>query len=301
VLLGVIGEEDAMATRQTRTLARFMMAPSVIVLFVWMIVPLVLTLFYSFQRYNLQHPERAGFVWFRNYYFFLTDPAFLQAISNTLILVVGVLVITVVGGILLALLLDQPIWGQGIVRLLVIAPFFVMPTVSALVWKNMLMHPQYGIFAWLWQLVGQRPIAWLQDLPLLSVTLITSWEWLPFATLILLTALQSLDEDQKEASEMDGANFVNRFIYIILPHLARAITVVILIETIFLLGIFAEIYVTTQGGPGSSSTNLPFLVYVQALLNFDVGGASAGGVIAVILANIVAIFLIRIVGRNLDA
>jgi sorbitol/mannitol transport system permease protein len=290
-----------MATRQTRTLARFMMAPSVIVLFVWMIVPLVLTLFYSFQRYNLQHPDRAGFVWFRNYYFFLTDPAFLQAISNTLILVLGVLVITVVGGILLALLLDQPIWGQGIVRLLVIAPFFVMPTVSALVWKNMLMHPQYGIFAWLWQLVGQRPVAWLQDYPLFSVTVITSWEWLPFATLILLTALQSLDEDQKEASEMDGANFVNRFIYIILPHLARAITVVILIETIFLLGIFAEIYVTTQGGPGYSSTNLPFLVYVQALLNFDVGGASAGGVIAVILANIVAIFLIRIVGKNLDA
>jgi len=290
-----------MATRQTRTLARFMMAPSVIVLFVWMIVPLVLTLFYSFQRYNLQHPDRAGFVWFRNYYFFLTDPAFLQAISNTLILVVGVLVITVVGGILLALLLDQPIWGQGIVRLLVIAPFFVMPTVSALVWKNMLMHPQYGIFAWLWQLLGQRPVAWLQDYPLFSVTLITAWEWLPFATLILLTALQSLDEDQKEASEMDGANFVNRFIYIILPHLARAITVVILIETIFLLGIFAEIYVTTQGGPGYSSTNLPFLVYVQALLNFDVGGASAGGVIAVILANIVAIFLIRIVSKNLDA
>ena len=290
-----------MATRQTRSLARIMMAPSVFVLFVWMIVPLVLTLYFSFQRYNLQHPDRAGFVWFRNYYFFLTDPAFIQAIANTLILVVGVLAITVIGGILMALLLDQPIWGQGIVRLLVIAPFFVMPTVSALVWKNMLMHPQYGIFAWLWGLFGQRPVAWLQDYPLFSVIVITAWEWLPFATLILLTALQSLDEDQKEASEMDGANFLNRFIYIILPHLARAITVVILIETIFLLGIFAEIYVTTQGGPGYASTNLPFLVYVQALLNFDVGGASAGGVVAVILANIVAIFLIRIVGKNLDA
>jgi sorbitol/mannitol transport system permease protein len=290
-----------MATRQTRTLARFMTAPSIIVLFVWMIVPLVLTLWYSVQRFNLQHPERSGFVWFRNYYFFLTDPGFIQAIGNTLILVVGVLVITVVGGILLALLMDQPIWGQGIVRLLVIAPFFVMPTVSALVWKNMLMHPQYGIFAWLAQLFGLKPVAWLTDLPLFSVTIITAWEWLPFATLILLTALQSLDEDQKEASEMDGANFVNRFIYIILPHLARAITVVILIETIFLLGIFAEIYVTTQGGPGDASTNLPFLIYVQALLNYDVGGASAGGVVAVILANIVAIFLIRIVGKNLDA
>ena len=290
-----------MATRQTRTLARFMTAPSIIVLFVWMIVPLVLTLWYSVQRFNLQHPDRSGFVWFRNYYFFLTDPGFIQAIGNTLILVVGVLVITVVGGILLALLMDQPIWGQGIVRLLVIAPFFVMPTVSALVWKNMLMHPQYGIFAWLAQRFGLKPVAWLTDLPLFSVTIITAWEWLPFATLILLTALQSLDEDQKEASEMDGANFINRFIYIILPHLARAITVVILIETIFLLGIFAEIYVTTQGGPGDASTNLPFLIYVQALLNYDVGGASAGGVVAVILANIVAIFLIRIVGKNLDA
>jgi len=273
----------------------------VILLFVWMIVPLLFTLWFSFQQYNPLNPIRDGFVGFSNYRLFYDNPAFFAAILNTLTIVVAVLLITIIGGILLALLLDQPIWGQGIVRLLVIAPFFVMPTVSALVWKNMLMHPQYGIFAWISQSLGLKPVAWLTDLPLFSVIVITAWEWLPFATLILLTALQSLDEDQKEASEMDGANFVNRFIYIILPHLARAITVVILIETIFLLGIFAEIYVTTQGGPGDASTNLPFLVYVQALLNFDVGGASAGGVVAVILANIVAIFLIRIVGKNLDA
>jgi sorbitol/mannitol transport system permease protein len=290
-----------MATRETRSIARLMMLPSVIVLFVWMIVPLVLTLYFSLQRYNLNYPERSGFVWFRNYYFFLTDPAFLQAIGNTLILVVGVLVLTVALGILLALLLDQPIWGQGIVRLLVIAPFFVMPTVSALVWKNMMLHPQYGIFSGIFSALGLKPISWLTDYPLLSVIIITAWEWLPFATLILLTALQSLSEEQKEAAEMDGANVLNRFIFIILPHLARAITVVVLIETIFLLGIFAEIYVTTQGGPGFASTNLPYLVYVQALLNYDVGGASAGGVVAVILANIVAIFLLRIVGKNLDA
>jgi len=182
-----------MATRQTRALARIMVAPSVIVLFVWMIVPLALTLWYSLQRFNLLHPERGGFAWFRNYYFFLTDPSFAQAIENTLILVIGVLVITVVLGVLLALLMDQPIWGQGIVRLLVIAPFFVMPTVSALVWKNMLMHPQYGILAGIFSFFGMRPVAWLTDYPLFSVIVITAWEWLPFATLILLTALQSLD------------------------------------------------------------------------------------------------------------
>ncbi len=82
--------------------------------------------------------------------------------------------------------------------------------------------------------------------------------------------------------------------------MARAITVVILIETIFLLSVFAEIYVTTSGGPGNATTNIPFLVYKQALLNFDIGGASAGGIIAVILANIVAFFLVRIIGRNLE-
>jgi sorbitol/mannitol transport system permease protein len=289
-----------MATQQSRTLARIMMAPSVLVLLVWMIVPLVLTLWFSFQNYNLLNPVQSFAGWF-NYTYFLTDPAFIQSIVNTLLLVGGVLLITVVGGIFLALLLDQPIFGQGIVRILVISPFFIMPPVAALIWKNMLMHPGYGIFARIADSIGAEPVDWFAQLPLFSIILIVAWQWLPFATLILLTALQSLSEEQKEAAEMDGANAVNRFIYIILPHMARAITVVILIQTIFLLGIFAEVLVTTGGGPGYNSTNLAFLVYRTALLSFDVGGASAGGVIAVILANIVAIFLMRAVGKNLDA
>lgn len=290
-----------MATQQSRTLARFMMAPSVVLLLIWMIVPLALTLWFSFQNYNLLNPGMQSFAGLFNYEYFLTDPAFIQSITNTLIMVGGVLVITVIGGTLLALLLDQPIFGQGIVRILVISPFFIMPPVAALIWKNMLMHPGYGIFARIAEFFGQRPVDWFAQVPLFSIILIVSWQWLPFATLILLTALQSLSEEQKEAAEMDGANAFNRFIYIILPHLARAITVVILIQTIFLLGIFAEVLVTTSGGPGYNSTNLAFLVYRTALLSFDVGGASAGGVIAVILANIVAIFLMRAVGRNLDA
>lgn len=278
-----------------------MMAPSVLLLLAWMIVPLVLTVYFSFLRYNLLMPGTEEFIGFFNYKFFLTDPAFSTALLNTFLLVGGVLLITVVGGTFLALLLDQPFFGQGIVRLLVIAPFFVMPTVSALVWKNMLMHPVYGLFAWIAKGIGLEPVDWLANLPLLSVIFIVSWQWLPFATLILLTALQSLDEEQKEAAGMDGAGPVSLFAYIILPHLARAITVVVLIETIFLLSVFAEILVTTNGGPGYQSTNITYLVYAQALLQFDVGGASAGGIVAVILANIVAFFLVRMIGKNLEA
>lgn len=289
-----------MATQQTRSLARFMLAPSVGLLLVWMAVPLALTLWFSFQQYNPLNPIRDGFVGFSNYLLFFNNPAFLWSILNTLTIVGGVLIITLVGGILLALLLDQPMWGQGIVRILVISPFFVMPPVAALVWKNMILHAQYGVVSDMLRGVGLSPIDWFGQYPLTSVIIIVAWQWLPFATLILLTALQSLDGEQKEAAEMDGANFLNRFIYLTLPHLARAITVVILIQTIFLLSVYAEILVTTNGGPGYASTNLPFLVAQKATLEFKIGQASAGGIIAVILANIVAFFAMRAVGKNLD-
>ncbi|MFV0359588.1 carbohydrate ABC transporter permease [Tropicimonas sp.] len=290
-----------MATQHSRAAARFMIAPAVLLLLGWMIVPLSMTLYFSFLRYNLLMPGMEEWTGFTNYRYFLTDPAFLNAIWNTLALVGGVLIITVIGGVLLALLLDQPFFGQGIVRILVIAPFFVMPKVNALVWKNMFMNPVNGLFGHLAKFLGMEPFDFLAQAPLASIIGIVSWQWLPFATLILLTALQSLDQEQLEAAEMDGAPWIARFIHIMLPHLSRAITVVILIQTIFLLSIFAEILVTTNGGPGSATTNLTFLVYVQSLLQFDVGGGSAGGVVAIILANIVAFFLMRMIGKNLDA
>ncbi|ALV30394.1 sugar ABC transporter permease [Pannonibacter phragmitetus] len=289
-----------MATQNTRTLARLMMAPSVGLLLIWMAVPLTMTLWFSFQNYNLLNPANVSFAGLFNYRYFYTDPAFFQSVWNTLLIVGGALLITIVGGLLLALLLDQPMFGQGIVRILVISPFFVMPPVAALVWKNMIMHPGYGVLADINRALGLNPVDWFAQYPLLSIIIIVAWQWLPFATLILLTALQSLDVEQKEAAEMDGANAFNQFIYLTLPHLARAITVVILIETIFLLSVYAEILVTTNGGPGYASTNLAFLIYRTALLGYDVGGASAGGITAVILANIVAIFLMRAAGKNLD-
>ena len=290
-----------MATKQTQLLARTLLTPAVGLLFVWMIVPLALTIYFSTLHYNLLEGDAKQFVGLDNFRYFLTDPAFLASLQNTLVLVGSVLVLTILLGIPFALLLDQPVIGRSIVRLMVIAPFFVMPTVSALIWKNLLMHPVSGLFAWIAKLFGLTPVDWFNDVPLFAIILIVTWQWLPFATLILLTALQSLDEEQKEAAEMDGARAVSTFIYITLPHLARPITVVILIETIFLLTVFAEIFVTTGGGPGLQTTNIAFLIYSQALIQYDVGSASAGGLVAVVIANIVAFFLVRIVGRNLEA
>ena len=186
-----------MATLHTKAAARAMMAPAVIVLLIWMIVPLAMTLYFSTLNYTLYNPLSQPFVGFENYSYFLSDPTFLAALGNTLVLVLGVLAITVGGGILVALLLDHDVYGVNFVRLLVIAPFFVMPTVAALVWKNMMMNPVYGVIGQFLTGLGFTPIDWMTDVPLLSIIIIVAWQWLPFATLILLTALQSLSTDQK--------------------------------------------------------------------------------------------------------
>ncbi|KQQ80170.1 sugar ABC transporter permease [Xanthomonas sp. Leaf131] len=288
-----------MATQHTQRLARFLIAPSILLLLAWMIVPLAMTVWFSTLHYNLLTPEKT-FVGLDNFRYFLSNPAFLSSLGNTLRLVGSVLAITAVFGVPIALLLDQVFVGRRVVRLLLIAPFFVMPTVSALIWKNLLMHPVSGLLAWLWQAMGLTPIDWFTQYPMLSIILIVAWQWLPFAVLILLTALQSLDQEQQEAALMDGAGALDRFFHLTLPHLARPLTIVVLIETIFLLTVFVEIYVTTSGGPGMQTTNLAYLIYSQALLQYDVGAASAGGLIAVVLANIAAIFLVRIVGKNLE-
>ncbi|SNS47719.1 carbohydrate ABC transporter permease [Antarctobacter heliothermus] len=287
-----------MATQHSRSAARLMMAPAVFLLLVWMLVPLSMTLWFSFRKYLPLRGGDLGWAGFDNYVRFVTSSAFWPSVMTTLIIVGGVLIITVVFGVLLAMLLDQPMWGQGVVRILVIAPFFVMPTVSALVWKNMFMDPTNGLFAHLWKFFGAEPVSWLSQASLESIIMIVSWQWLPFATLILLTAIQSLDSSQLEAAEIDGAKPVSRFYHIILPHLGRAITIVVLIQTIFLLSIFAEIFVTTGGAFGTKT--LTYLIFQRVLESQNIGLGSAGGVYAIILANIVALFLMRIVGKNLD-
>lgn len=283
-----------------RLLPRLLMAPAVATLFLWMIVPLVMTIYFSLIRYNLMQPEQSGFIGLENYAYFITDPSFGTAVINTLLLLGSVILITVGGGVALALLIDEPFPGRGLVRVLLISPFFVMPTVNALLWKHMMMNPLYGVLAQVWLFFGAQPVDWLTDLPLFSVIVMVAWQWLPFATLIFMTSLQSLNREQLEAARMDGATYLQQLRYLVIPHLGRAVAVVVMIEMIFLLSVFAEIYTTTGGGPGDASTNVAFLIFKQALLNFDAGVASAGAMFAVLLANVAAVFLIRLVGKNLD-
>ena len=283
-----------------RLLPRLLLTPAVATLLLWMLVPLAMTVYFSLIRYNLMQPDQTGFNGLENFEYFLTDPSFSAAVLNTILLLGSVILITVVLGMGLALLIDEAFPGRAVVRLLLISPFFVMPTVNALLWKHMMMHPIYGVLAQVSIFFGLTPVEWLSDHPLVSIIIMVSWQWLPFAALIFMTALQSMNREQLEAARMDGATYLQQLRYLYIPHLGRPVAVVVMIELIFLLSVFAEIYTTTGGGPGDASTNVAFLIFKQALLNFDAGVASAGALFAVLLANIAAAFLIRLVGKDLD-
>ncbi len=277
---------------------RWLPLPAILFMLVVTQVPLVVTLGFSLERWNLLRPQRRQYQGIDNYLDVLSDPNFYTIIINTLIITVSVVAATLVIGMLLALLLNRDFAGKGIVRTMLITPFLIMPTVSAVLWKNVLFNPAFGLLAALAAMLGfQRPDM-LQDYPMLSVVIVTVWQWTPFMMLILLAGLQSLSHDQIEAAQIDGGGPVVLFRYIVLPHLQRYIELAVLMETLFILSIFGVIFVLTSGGPGIQTTNLSYGIYQEAFQRWDIGEASAMGIFAIILANIVVLVFVRVLRRG---
>ncbi|MBN8591652.1 MAG: sugar ABC transporter permease [Anaerolineae bacterium] len=272
--------------------------PAIIFMIVVTQIPLILTLRYSLERWNLLRPERRAFIWFNNYINILENRDFWTIILNTLVLTLSVVVLSLILGMLLALLLNREFPGRNIVRTMLITPFLIMPTVSAVLWKNVLFNPAFGLLAAIYAMLGLPRPDLLADAPMASVITVIVWQWTPFMMLILLAGLQSLDAEQMEASQIDGAGRVTQFRYIVLPHLQRYIEIAVLMETLFILSVFGEIFVTTTGGPGIQTTNLSFGIYQEAFQRWNIGEASAMGIYAIILANIVVLLFVRVLRRG---
>ena len=309
----------------TKTTTRLLQAPAVLLLLVWMLVPLGMTLYFSFIRYVLNSlrkpewtvPQLSNWRGWGNYeYVLYKSKDFWFAVENSLFIVGSILVITVVLGLAIAVLVNKAFPGRGIVRVLLISPFFVMPAVNAVLWINMILDPVLGLNGL--AVEGLNSLATnLRDAPLIgwffslwpefepisfratqtaayAVIMMVAWQWTPFAVLIFMTSLQSEDQQQKEAAILDGAGAWAQFLYLTIPHLARPIAIVVMIQSIFHLSLYAEIEIVSRG---NANKNLPYLI--GEFTSNNIGAASAAGIFAVILANIVAIFLLRMVGKNL--
>jgi sorbitol/mannitol transport system permease protein len=286
-----------MAQRGTRE-RRLLLSPALILVGLVTQIAFLATIGISMLSWNLVRPDLGiHFVGLSNYASLLSSGTFQTALINTFVLTVGVLVAGMVIGLLLALLLNRSFPFRPLVRTLLITPFFVMPVATAEIWRNMLLNPVYGLISWLIQQVGITPPDVLGSQPLLGIGIMLTWEWFPFFMLILLGGLQSLPEDLVEAAHIDGAGPWAVFRRITIPHLQRYIAVSTLFGLIYLLGVFGEIFVGTQGGPGDASTTLPFLIYRTAFSNWDVGVASALGVIAVLITILIATGFNRVLLR----
>ena len=309
----------------SRTLPRLLQAPAVLLLLVWMLVPLGMTLFFSFIRYVLNSLRRPEWTtpsldnwrgWGNYEYVLYQAKDFWFAVQNSLFIVGSVIVLTVGLGLAIAVLVNRAFPGRGIVRVMLISPFFVMPAVNAVLWINMILDPVLGLNGLAVEGLNSL-VASLQTMPLLggvfslwpefeplsfratqtsaiAVIIMVAWQWTPFAVLIFMTSLQSEDQQQKEAAILDGANAWSQFRNLTLPHLARPIAIVVMIQAIFHLSLYAEIEIVSRG---NGNKNLPYLIGEFASNN--IGAASATGIMAVVLANIVAIFLLRIIGKSL--
>jgi sorbitol/mannitol transport system permease protein len=294
----------AEAIEQTdKRISRTLIWPALIFSIVVTQIPFLLTIWYSFQRWNLNKPKARARIGFDNYITLVTkDPVFWQATLQTVTFTVAAVLGSLFFGIVFAELVNHRFPGRGIVRTLFLTPFLIMPSVAALTWKNQMLNPNFGVVDWFTRtaLPGDFSPNWLGEFPAFSVILVWVWRWAPFMMLILLAGMQSISEEVREAARVDGATAWEEFKDITLPHLGRFIQLGGLLGTVFIVQEIDPIYILNRGGPGSATTTLPYLVYEKARESFNVGQGAALGVITVILANIVITFLIRALNRILE-
>ncbi|BAK33728.1 putative sugar ABC transporter permease protein [Microlunatus phosphovorus NM-1] len=270
-------------SRADRWRLRGPLLPALVFTLVLTQIPFVLTIFYSFRRWNLLAGGEQGFNWGRNYVDVFTDPIFWKSILNTL-LITGVSTIAcIVFGLLVAMALNHSFPGRGFARTLAITPFFAMPVAVTLFWRSAMFDPTFGFFGFVSRTLGLPSVSWLSDYPLVALIILLTWRFCPFALLIMLAGLQGAPQDQLEAAQVDGAGWLSRFRYIVLPHLRPFIELASLLLAMNLIQTFGEIALLTAGGPAYATTNITFYIYLKAFNAFDFGFASALGVVSLVL------------------
>jgi polyol transport system permease protein len=295
-----IGAERWTFLRSPRLPAIALLVPALLYLVVMTQAPFLLTLWYSFHNWILTSPE-LGHKWIGldNFRYTVTeDTIFRAAIVNTVEITAAIVIGSLVLGLAFALLLNRTFPLRGVARALLIAPFFVMPTVNAVVQKNLFLNPIFGLLNWVWTTVGFERVDWLAVHPKFSIISMAVWQWAPFMMLILLAGLQGISDEVREAARIDGATPFKEFRLITVPLLAPYFELAVLLGMIYILQLFGEIFVATQGGPGTETTTLPYYVYQTISQANDVGTASAQGVLAIIFSSIVAALLLRLLTRT---
>jgi sorbitol/mannitol transport system permease protein len=285
---------------KSRWSRRAPLLPALIFMVILTQLPFLATLVISTFSWNSLVPETREFVGLENYKTVFTDPALRQAVWNTIIFTVGVVGISLVLGMLIAVLLDRKFLGRGLVRTMMITPFLVVPIAAALIWKHALLNPTYGlingVITWVWKLFGDTTPPqpdWITNWPKMAIIAALVWQWTPFMMLLLLAGLQSQAREPLEAAKVDGATPWQTFKFVTLPHMRTYIELSILLGSIYIVQNFDAVFTITSGGLGTA--NLPYAVYNTFFTGHEYGQASAMGVLVVIGSIAIGTFALRVV------
>jgi len=279
--------------------ALLLLAPSVAFLFLMTIIPMVYSLWLSFQNYSLMRPDLVTFYGLGNYAEILRDSVFWEALRVTVVFTISVVVLEFVLGFLIASLLDRQMRGMGLVRTFLIIPVFISPVAMGLTWRYMF-QPSYGLINYLLGLVGLPRLDWVVSTTwaLPAVVLVDVWQWTPFVVLILLAGMQSISPEITEAADLDGLTRWQYLRRIVLPMIQPVILVIGLIRIIDSIKVFDLIYIMTRGGPATATYALSIHTYIKAFQMNDMGQSAALAWIIVVLVNIFTFIFLRMLSRE---
>ncbi len=264
--------------------------PSIILVVGLLTYPVLNVLHLSFTDKHTLYRD-FSFIGFENYASFLSRPDFATALINTLVWTTSIVGLTIIAGLITALLVNQSIPGQGLIRSLVLFPYLVPVVVAALVWRYML-NDLFGVINWIlrWTGISTEPILWLSSTKwaMPALILVGTWKYTPFCTIAFLAALQAIPKDLIEAAKVDGASIWARFRFITLPLITPVIIVTALLRTLYTFNEFEILYMLTGGGPLDATTTLPILAYKEAFGNMDVGRGAAIAIIMLVCLSLIS-------------
>lgn len=277
--------------------ALLMVAPAILILLLTTTFPLAFLIWNSFHSINLAMPFMDGFVGFGNYATMMDDPEFWHSLGLTAIYTISTVVLQLVIGLGMALLVMQIPRGQWLFRIAAILPIVLAPVVVGLFWRTLMLAPNFGILDFVVRALGFGQVNWLgSPIPaLISVIVIHTWQWTPFAFLVLLASLASLPTDVYEAARIDRANAFRRFVHITLPLIRPAIVIVVIMRSMIALSAFAAIFAATGGGPGTATEILNLYAYRTSFVKLDFGYGSALAVALLLITLVVSsiLFVLR--------
>jgi multiple sugar transport system permease protein len=286
--------------RQRARAGRMFVAPNLAAMAVFMLFPLGFSLYMSFQKWDLfTPPEFVGLANFKQ--LFTADPLFPIALRNTVIFTIGTLVPTLIISLVVAAALNRKLKGISIFRTAIFLPLAVSAVVMAVVWQ-FLFNTNNGLLNIMLGWIGLGPVPWLIDpnWAMVSLCLVSVWKSVPFATVVLLAAMQGVPETLYQAAKIDGAGAVRRLYSITLPLIRGAVSFVVVISIINAFQAFDQVYVLTggHGGPETGTYVLGIMLFQHAFAFLEFGYASAlAWVMFAILVVLTAVQL-RLARRN---